>query len=158
MKRFAFTLAPLLKVREAAKEKLMAEYAEALAALEAANKKKNDLESRFEALTAEYEAQAFGGVKPAQMRAAKLYLEELQEEIRAAEAEVWRAQAKAESKRQELTEVHKEIKTLEKLKEKQYREYLAEAEKQEAKIREDMLAFNVAGSAGSDASLSADIK
>jgi flagellar FliJ protein len=136
----------------------MAEYAEVQTELEAANKRKDGLESSFASLTSEYESQAFGGVKPAQMRAAKLYLEELQEKIKAAEAEVRQAQVKAENKRRELTEVHKEIKTLEKLKEKQYREYKTEAEKQEAKIMEDMLAFNVAGNSGGDASFSADIK
>ncbi len=137
-----------MKVREAEKERLMAEYAEAEAALNAALGRKKQLENSHSVLCAEYETQAAAGVRPAEMRAVKLYLEELQARIKAAALEAGQAKLRLENKRLELTEVHKEIKALEKLREKQYREYLAEAEKQEVKIREDILAFNVAEAAG----------
>ncbi len=148
MKKFVFSLAPLMKVRENAKERLMVEYAEAESVLNNALKKKKYLENSHAALCMEYENQATGGVKPADIHAVKVYLEELQAQIKAAAIEVKQAKIKAENKRLELAEVYKEIKALEKLQEKQYREYLLEAEKQEVKIREDILAFNVTGGSG----------
>jgi flagellar FliJ protein len=149
MKKFVFSLASLMKVRENAKERLTVEYAEAENALNAALKKKKYLENSHALLCMEYENQAAGGVKPADIHAVKVYLEELQTQIKAAAIEAKQAKIKAENKRLELAEVYKEIKALEKLREKQYREYLAEAEKQEVKIREDILAFNVTGGSNS---------
>lgn len=150
MKKFQFTLAALMKIKETAKETLMVEYAEAESQLSAVREIKKRLETRYTEECRSFENKCVRGMKPCDMRDIANFLEELRAKIKRTEAAEKEALKKVEAKRQELAEVYKEIKTLEKLREKQYREYLAEAEKEEVKIREDILAFNITGNAEED--------
>lgn len=139
-----------MKIKETAKETLMVEYAEAESQLSAVREIKKRLETRYAEECRSFENKCVRGMKPCDMRDIANFLEELRAKIKRTEAAEKEALKKVEAKRQELAEVYKEIKTLEKLREKQYREYLAEAEKEEVKIREDILAFNITGNAEED--------
>jgi flagellar export protein FliJ len=139
-----------MKIKETAKETLMVEYAEAESQLSAVREIKKRLETRYTEECRSFENKCVRGMKPCDMRDIANFLEELRAKIKRTEAAEKEALKKVEAKRQELAEVIEEIKTLEKLREKQYREYLAEAEKEEVKIREDILAFNITGNAEED--------
>lgn len=145
MKKFVFSLSALFDVKKTAKDKLQAEFAAAEAALAAAIRKKEGLEQTLEDKTEEYEQKARKGMTVSDIGGYTIYFEELQGLIKAAAREVDKAQKEANFKRNELIAVFKEIKVLEKLYEKQYREYMAEEVKSETKAVEDILSYNVSG-------------
>ncbi len=141
MKKFVFSLRALFDVKKAQKDKLQAEYAAAEAAHRAAVRKKEELESTLSEKTKEYEEKARKGMTVADLTGYAIYLQELQEQIKQAAIAVDRARREAELRRNELVTVHKEIKVLEKLYEKQYSEYLKEIEKSETKAIEDIMSY-----------------
>ncbi len=156
LKKFVFTLASLLKIRETDRERLMAEYAEAETQFVLAKDKKAKLERQHIEECQSFERKCALGMKPSDMRDTANYLEELRGFIKLAAAAVIQAEKKVEEKRQELAGVYREIKTLEKLREKQYKEYLVENEKEEVKLREDILAFNITGKPNEENSANKD--
>jgi flagellar export protein FliJ len=145
MKKFVFSLSALFDVKKTAKDKLRAEFAAAEAMLQAAVRKKESLEKALDDKTAEYEQKAKKGLTVSDIGGYALYFEELQGQIKAAARDVDKAQKETNIKRNELIGVFKEIKVLEKLYEKQYREYLIEEGKSETKAVEDILSYNVSG-------------
>ena len=66
------------------------------------------------------------------------YLARLADEIRIQQKAVEQAAAKMEKKRQELVQALKDRKTIEKLKEKKYRDYLRAAKKLEEKLMDEV--------------------
>ena len=141
MKKFKFTLQTLFDVKQSLKEKLQAEYAAAEAAYQAAMEKLTSLVRTFEEEMDTFEARSREGIAAHELASAAAYHEDLLVRIRRAEAEVARTLKIAEGKREELVTVHKELKVLEKLYEKQHAEYLKELEKDEAKALDSILSF-----------------
>ncbi len=143
MKKFVFSLNSLYELKKTLKDKIQAEYAAAEAALDKALREKDILDRMFSEKSEEYEAKLKKGMIVSDIQSYINFFEELQERIRAAQAEINRAQKAADAKREELVEVFKEIEVLKKLRQKQYREYLKEEEKKEKSILEDIMSFNV---------------
>jgi flagellar FliJ protein len=144
MKKFVFSLAALFEVKKTQKDKLQAEYTAAEAAYQAAVNKKAALEQTLGEKTQEYEAKAKKGMTVADLKGYVFYLQELQDRIKLAGREVEKAQREVELRRTDLIAIHKEIKVLEKLYEKQYNDYLKEIEKSETKAVEDILSYKTA--------------
>lgn len=141
MKKFRFTLQSLYDVKLTIKDKLQAEYAEAEAAWRAALERQLGLERLYEEEIAAFEARAREGVTASELTRAAAYHEDLRERIQRAKAETARTSKIMSEKREELVAVHKEIKVLERLQEKQYAGYLKELEKDEAKVMDSILSF-----------------
>lgn len=144
MKKFAFSLSSLFDIKKTLKDKIQAEYVAAEAFYRAAVEKQERLEQTFADKTQEYEIKAKNGMTVSDLKGYTFYFQELQERIKTAGHEADKAQREAESKRQELVNVHKEIRVLEKLYDKQYSEYLKDLEKSETKSVEDILSYKSA--------------
>lgn len=145
MKKFVFSLSALLELKLAGKEKLRAEYAAAEAAAELARQRRQELEQKQAWESAEFEKRCRMGMAACDVSHGMLYLRQLQEAVAAAGQEEARAKREAAAKQNELVEVHREVKSLEKLERKQYLAWLAEAEKRETGAMEDLLSFAVTG-------------
>lgn len=144
MKKFVFSLNSLFDLKKTQKDKIQGEYAAANAVYQAALKKKETLERTQHEKSEEYETKARQGMTVFDMQGYVVYLRELQEQIKLAVRETEKALREAEIKRNELINVHKEIRVLEKLYEKQYSEYLKDIEKSETKAIEDILSYKTA--------------
>lgn len=151
MKKFVFSLNSLFELKKTLKDKAQAEYAAAAAALQNAVKAKEALERLFAEKTAEYEAKLRKGIAVGDIGSYGRFFDELGERIKAAQAEIIRAQRVADAKREELTEVFKEIEVLKKLQKKQYQEYLKEEEKKEKSVLDDIMSFNITEAGMEDA-------
>ncbi|UOO37328.1 flagellar export protein FliJ [Oscillospiraceae bacterium CM] len=148
MKKFMFSLGALYDVKKAEKDARQAQFAAATAALEAAKARKEALEKTHKEKKAQYEQQAKAGMTVSDFKGYAVYFEELLETIQKAGREVDRAAREVEARRGELVAVHKEIKVLEKLYDKQYAEYVKEFEKSETKTVDDIVSYNVTESGG----------
>jgi flagellar FliJ protein len=143
MKKFVFTLETLLKVKKTIRDKLRAEYAVALTALNRAKGENERLDRILEDESKAYERRAKKGITVSDFEARAMYLNELQCMISSARQKLSRARDEEGRSQAALAAVHKEIKVLEKLRRKQYLEYLAEEEKRETGAREDILSFHM---------------
>jgi flagellar protein FliJ len=144
MKKFVFPLDSLNKVKNSKKDALQAEYSAANAILEAALQRRERLRTTLETETQGFEAKLKTGIKVGEIQAYGSFFEELQNTVRDASKEIERARKEADQKHEELIEAFKEVKILEKLREKQYLDYVDEEEKAENKVLEDILSFNIA--------------
>jgi len=145
MKKFMFSLDSLLEIKKTLKEKAQAEYADAHAVLEKAECEKVRLDKIFEDESEKFEAKVKKGITVGDIQANMIYFDQLQVMIRNALKDVNRAQEDANRKQMILIELFKEIKVLEKLRQKQYLTYLLEEGKKETNASEDILSFNITG-------------
>lgn len=145
MKKFSFTLDSLFELKKAQKDQRQKEFAEAKARLEKAMHEKDSLEKTYTDENEKYEKKVNKGVTAGDIEFYAIYFKDLRGKIAAAACEIARAQEEAGAKQEALVEAFKEIKSLEKLRDKQYEEYLTEEAKQESKLREDILAFDLSG-------------
>lgn len=145
MKKFVFPLDPLYKVKMTMKDKLQAEYAAAVAAYDDARCKRDQIREQIVSETKSFEAKAKKGMTVSDMQAYSRFLEELQNSEVAASHKAELARREVNRRQTELIGVFKEVKVLEKLREKQYKDYLSEEEKEEKNVIEDILSFDVVG-------------
>lgn len=150
MKRFVFSLDALFELKKGLKDRLQAEYAAAERALDKALCVKVALDKVYLDESERYERKAVSGITAGDAAAHVIYFEELQKAIVTATGEVERAREDVDRKQSLLLEIHKEVKALEKLRRKQYLEYLAEEEKREAVVRDELVAFSIAEQAAAE--------
>ncbi|NCB50683.1 MAG: hypothetical protein EOM54_02200 [Clostridia bacterium] len=143
MKKFVFQLDSLYKVKKQQQERLQKEYAEAESLHANAVTKKTCLEKKIEYENALYENKARKGMTVSEIQANSVFFEDMEKRLKTAVEEAGLAGQSAERKRQELLSVFEEIKTLEKLRERQYEDYLAEVEKRERSHIEDLISFRL---------------
>lgn len=145
MKKFVFSLDALYKVRKAMKDSLQAEYSAAAAALEEARARERGIQDTLTAETQCFEAKMKNGMTAGDLQVYCRFIEELRQKEKAASAETERAAYYAGQKRAELVDVFKEVKTIEKLREKQYEAFITEEEKEENKALDNLISYNIAG-------------
>ncbi|HOQ15006.1 MAG TPA: flagellar export protein FliJ [Bacillota bacterium] len=143
MKKFVFPFDSLYRVKQSLKDKLQAEYYAAEAELRKAIEKRDGLLAIRKEETEAYEAIAVHGISPGTIEAYSDFFNELENMISLASKQVDIARRKAEQKRSELAEIYKEVKALEKLRERKYADYLDEQQKAEAVVIQDILSFKV---------------
>jgi len=143
MKKFVFQLDALYSIKKTLKDKLQAEYAEAEAILESAVLKKDRMEKTIEEESEKFKAKARSGIAVYEIQTNEAFLEDLLKQHKAAVADTERARRNAERKRNELLGVFQETKALEKLRDRQYKEFLVQAEKHEMNVVEDILSYNI---------------
>lgn len=145
MKRFVFSLSALLEMKQAQKVQLQKEYAQAKARLDRALCEKDALDRAYRDETERYEQRVKKGITAGDIKTYAAYFMDFEEKIKSSASQVARAQEEAGAKQKELVEIFKEVKSLEKLREKQYEEYRMEEGKQETKLVDDILAFKITG-------------
>ena len=144
MKKFAFSLETLYRLKKTLKDKLQAEYAAAAATLDRACREKEQLQEHLSAETRSYETKLKRGMAVVDILAYSLYFEEFQNRIKAASESVERAQREAARRRNEMIEGFKEVRILEKLRDRQYEEYKVEEERAAIGEIENIFSFKVA--------------
>ncbi len=143
MKKFKFTLATLLKIKEAQEKQRKQEFAEAERLLRAAQDELAALCAEFENKRAEYNEKLKTGVDVNDMQAYSLYFTYLRERTDLQKLKVRQAEEERLRRQKALIEAMTEVKALNKLKETQYEAYLQELKVEQEKEIGDFVSFNV---------------
>lgn len=144
MKKFKFSLLPLLKTRRVFKKQKEAEFALSCAELERLLSEKKRLEDELEARGAEYALAVARTMTARRLLWYSNYFEYMRQEIAGMAPTVKAAEEKKEALRNELVALVREVETLEKLEREQYRDYLREAAKDEEKVLGDLMNYDSA--------------
>lgn len=144
MKKFKFSLLPVLKVKRTLKKQKEAEFAAASAALELLLDEERRLETELEHKLREYGTALQTGVTAREIVWHDHYVDYLKGKILALRPQIRAAEEKKEAVRGALVVLMQETDTLEKLEQEQYQEYLSELQKEEEKVLGDMMSFDSA--------------
>jgi flagellar FliJ protein len=143
MKKFTFTLEPLARVKDSAKTQQELLLARAQQALDRLTEQMERQRERLRAHDREFRAQMEAGMNGQKLREFNNFKTYLIEFIEQLAINIERATEERDACRDALIETMKEIRTLEKLREKQYRLYLEEVRREEEKAIGDFVAFQV---------------
>ena len=133
MKAFEFSLQKLLEVKEAFERAAEARLAEAVRKLEACKAKLKELTAHCQHEIEQIEALGGGKTQRHKLAAHMRYLERVQAQVNAQVQVIVEQELAVEQIRQELCEYVRERKSLEKLKEHERRQWLAENKRKEQK-------------------------
>jgi flagellar FliJ protein len=133
MKAFAFSLQKLLEVKEAFERAAEARLAEATRKLENCKAKLKELTTRCQHEIEQIEALNGAKTQRHKLTAHMRYLERVQAQVNAQVQVIMEQELVVEQIRQELCEYVRERKSLEKLKEHERRQWLAEHKRKEQK-------------------------
>ncbi len=143
MRKFKFTLATLLKIKEAQEKQKKLELAEAERLLRLAQEELEALYTAFETKRAEYNEKLKTGADVNDLQAYSRYFTYLRERTELQKVKVKQAEAEKLKRQAALIEAMTEVKALNKLKEAQYEEYLQELKIEQEKEIGDFVSFNV---------------
>lgn len=138
MKKFEFTLSSVLRIKYSLEKQVKQQMAEAISRRNLCQEEidkivllKEEARKNNNSFTA-YEYVIFSR-----------YYADLENKRKAKVIELHKIEEEIETIRKELLKITEERKVLEKLKEKQYEEYLLELNKEQDKIIDDMLTYNI---------------
>ena len=143
MRRFKFTLATLLKIKEALEKQRKQELAEAERLLRIAREELEALYTEFETRRAVYNKKLKTGADVNDLQAFSRYFVYLSERTELQKVKVQQAEAERLKRQEALVEAMTEGKALNKLKEAQYEEYLQELKLEQEKEIGDFVSSNV---------------
>lgn len=143
MKKFTFALDPLARVKDAEKTRQELLLARAQQALDRLTEQMESQRERLRAHDREFRAQMEAGMNGQKLREFNNFKTYLMESIEQLAIDIERATQERDACRDALVETMKEIRALEKLREKQYRLYLEEVRREEEKAIGDFVAFQV---------------
>jgi len=141
MAKFKFRLQGLLNVKEKIEDRKRQEYGLAVAQVEREKQKKQDILDKKEAMIVEFRQCIDKIIKAGSHDSYNNFIEFLKEEVTRQEKVILEAQKKVEMKRQELVDAMRERKTLEKLSERQYEEFLLGQKLAEQKIVDEIVSY-----------------
>ena len=141
MKKFAFSLERMLNFQSQNLEKEMGILGRMTAERDALEARKRDMAEKAAGIQAEIARREAEGTTIFMLKACYSILESARNQLEELEKERKLLQAGLERQRQVVTEASREVKKLEKLKEKQLEEY----HRGEAKEQQETIAENVAG-------------
>lgn len=141
MARFTFRLQPVLNIKRQMEDSLKHELGKALQSLENEKKKLNELKEEKKKCMSEVSSGVTGGMTVNKLRTYNTYISFIKQKITKQTEMVKSAQKIADKHREELVQMVKERKMLEKLKEKQYEQFLKEADKNEQKIVDEIISY-----------------
>ncbi|MDR2167851.1 MAG: flagellar export protein FliJ [Clostridiales bacterium] len=144
MAKFNFKLAPILSIKEKIEDLKKNELAKAIMALEAEKAKLAQLRQTRADCIESFRNSINTGVKPIDIRQHNIFLDRLKVLIREQKEAIVRAEAKVEEARLALVEAMRERKSLDKLKENDYEEYLVEEKKAEQKGIDEVVSYKTA--------------
>ncbi len=142
MKKFTFSLQSVLRVKNIYEKQKKAELAEIQSFLNKLLAQKTGLERKLENSSLQYGAEMRQGMPVPRMAWYANFADFIQAQIKALELSIQEAEERKEAKKAELVAVVKEIRTIEKLREEQYRAYLEEVSKEEEKVLGDLISYN----------------
>jgi flagellar export protein FliJ len=144
MKKFTFTLAPLLKVKRIQEKQKKAELAAILSELGELNAKKEDAVRQLEESSQRFGRELRSGMPLPRMAWYSNFAGYVEEQLKTLQSAIDEAEHRMRKKQEELLSLSKEMKTIEELREEQYRAYLEEVSKEEERILGDLISFNKA--------------
>lgn len=142
MKKFVFTLAALYNYKQVQEKQKQIECAEAREKLSELVNRETVLKQSLETATEGYRDSAKKETTVHALMAYSRYTKDLMDQIDQVAGEIVKAQKVLDEKQAELVGILREIKTLENLRQEQYRQYLKESEKEEERIIGDLVSFN----------------
>jgi flagellar export protein FliJ len=144
MKKFTFTLAPLLKVKRIQEKQKKAELAAILSELGELNAKKEDAVRQLEESSQRFGRELRRGMPLPRMAWYSNFAGYVEEQLKTLQSAIDEAEHRMRKKQEELLSLSKEMKTIEELREEQYRAYLEEVSREEERILGDLISFNKA--------------
>ena len=142
MKKFSFSLQPLLKVKRIQEKQKKAELAEILNRLDELHARERDHVKQLEDSNVRYEKEMRRGMPLPRMAWYTNYADYLGTQLKTLRISIDEAQQKKEAKQAKLVSLMKEIKTIENLREEQYRAHLNEIAKEDEKVLGDLISYN----------------
>lgn len=139
MKKFTFTLQKLMDFREQELDRQKNTLGLLRAELQRINDETDELREKIERHSAELEELCFGGAQAFEISVRKRYIISLQQEIHAKEQQAALKRQEIEKQLGVVVEATKDVRTLEKLEEKQLEEYRAAATKENENFIEEFV-------------------
>lgn len=137
MKKFQFTLNKLLDYKDQLLEREKNELAAINAQLALAYDEEKSLQNTLKSATDEFNEKAAAGMSALEMTIFTMYHKSLRTQIEDAQKNIERILEEKERQTEVVTEASKDVKSLEKLEEKQYEEYSFRAAKAEEAFIEE---------------------
>ena len=144
MAKFNFGLSSILSIKEKIEDLKKNEMAKAIMELEAEKERLRYLEQIRHDTIASFRESLNMGVKPEDIKQHNYYLDKLKLMIKAQKLAIVRAEEKVEQCRLALVEAMRERKSLDKLRENEYEEYLVEEKKEEQKAIDEVVSYKTA--------------
>lgn len=141
MKKFVFKLQPLLSVKMQMEDNLKNELGKAIQELERNNELLKFIENKKEAYINKFNSKTRGKTLLKDLREYSTYILHLNSKLEQQKENVKSAQKNVDKIREELTEVMKERRVLEKLREKKYKQFLNEQLKEEQKLSDEIVNY-----------------
>lgn len=141
MAKFVYRMQSILDIKNKMEEQARMNYAQARIQLTEEEEKRNELFRRKQFYEAENRESLTGSLKVRKIRDTKEAILRMDEFIARQEEEVRKAEQKLEERRIELTELMKERKTHEKLKEKAFEQFMAEENAKESKEIDELTSY-----------------
>ena len=143
MAKFNFKLGSILKLNESIEDQKKNEFAKAAAELNRQRGMLNALVLEKGSCVAGFQNAVKERIDPQQNDMRGKYIKLLSKRIEAKTIDVKKCEDILESRRIELIEATKEKKKLEKLKEKQYEQYIIDEKREEQKITDEVVGYKV---------------
>ena len=140
MKKFFFSLDTVLSYKEQVLDGLKAEHARILQKVRECENAIERMEAEHRECCIEFRENRMKGMKISDIHTYENYLDALGIKIRKKYEELAKLQQKEEEKRAEVVEAKKETSSIDKLKEKKFKEYEKEVQKEEEHFIEEFVA------------------
>ena len=150
MGKFKFRLSSLLSIKEKMEQLKKNEYAEALLILNNLVFEKENLISEMQNNIENMQLDLNSNLKPVQIIRYTNYIKIIKLRIKDIEVKITDARAVSDQKRDSLIDAMKERKMLENLKEKDYKEFNIEENKEEQKFLDEITSYKVSDKIGGD--------
>lgn len=148
MKKFRFRLDSVLGYRQQVLEGLQNEYAQAMELVRQQEARKADAEARYRQLNRKFREEAAAGITAADAMSYEGGLRQLEREIARETQLLQKYQQAAEEKRSLMMQAHIDTTVLERLREKQLREYQKEAAKNDERFIDELVSAARCGQNG----------
>lgn len=150
MRQFKFSMQSMLALKEAEEKQAKSALAAAMAQVARLEESRLEMVSGLTAETAAFEEKVKRGISAGDYRASCDYFDSVRAAIDSLSGEIAKAQAVQAQKQSALQEIYKDRKTLERLREEQYKEFMKQENLKESKSLEDILLPKLAGTATAD--------
>ena len=141
MAKFLFKMETVLKLRESIEEQKKNEFGKAAAELERQREKLKEIKQEQKRMIQEFHDMVKKHIDSKKSDQYNKYIKLLDKRIEEQKAVVKKCEAIEEACRKELVEATKEKKKLEKLREKQYQQYLIEEKREEQKVTDELVSY-----------------
>ena len=146
MKKFVFTLQSWYDMQLSIEKQQKLELKNIEAELLKRHKDLEKLNAEFKKASGEYCSVVSNGVMAPRVKDYGLFFDSIKASMTTVQLEIGRLERERELRMQKLVHTRKEIKLLDKLREKQYAEYQENAKKQHDKFVDDLVSYKVTSS------------